>query len=312
MVRQAIRLKTTCEGRQPAFTRLGTVLAFVHSPTRRSLSTTFSLTFLPSTPPRFAMMKQASRIRSFFPAVLVVAVALFFNADAVHAQSSGQPAYAQDFKEAKEMGRQARQLEKSENLEEAVAKYEAAYRQMAKVAEAARKEGSVQNTNLAKQYAAQFAFLAGRLLHNNDQSQAAIAHFEFGQQIAPPSYTKNTTGLRAARNSMKPGLAEASVAVRDENYRQALRLLSELDEQNGTSYFYQALAHQGLGNSESAIAYAGRALDTGEVGTSKRRRLYLAIGEEQMKLGDNEAALESLAKAADLGSDRATALMEQL
>ena len=263
-----------------------------------------------------AMMNPASRIRSLFPTALALVVALFFGAGAVHAQSSSQPAYAQEFEAAKATAKQGSQLEDS-NLEGAVEKYEAAYRQLAKAADMAQKAGSVENATMIQTLAAKLAYRAGSLLHNNDQSQAAIAHFEFGQQIAPPSYTKNTTGLQAARNSLKKGpIVDASRALRDGNPRRTLELLSGLEEQTGNSYFYQALAHQQLGNSESAISFARRALDAGDLGTSKRGQLYLTIGEEQMKLGDNEAAREALAQAADLGSpqvsDRAEALIERL
>ena len=261
------------------------------------------------------LMKQASRFRSFLPGLLALAVALFFGAGAVQAQDGGsnQPEYAAQFKEAMATAKEGVSLQKSDDVEGAVEKYEAAYRQLAKVADMAKEAGSVENATKAQRLSAQMAYRAGSLLHNNDQSKAAIAHFEFGRDIAPPSYTKNTTGLKAARASLKKGpVVDASRALRDGNPRRTLELLSGLEEQTATSYFYQALAHQELDNSESAIGYAGRALEAGGLSTSKQRRLHLLMGEENMKLGNNEAAREALAQAADMGSDRAEALIKQL
>ena len=254
--------------------------------------------------------------------MLALAAALIFGAgsfgaSSAHAQSEDQQAYSDLYNEARQTAQQGVQAQQSEDIAGAVENFEAAYRQLAEAAEMAQQNGDVENANQINQMAAQLAYRAGSLLHNNDQSQEAIAHFEFGQQVAPPSYTKNTAGLQAARASLKQGpIVDASRALRDGNPQRTLELLSQLDEQTANSYFYQALAHQQLGNSESAIAYAGRALDAGDLGTSKRGQLYLTIGEEQMKLGSNDEARQALAQAADMGSpqvsDRAEALMEQL
>ena len=261
------------------------------------------------------MTKPVFRSRSFLPAVLVLAAALLFGAGAVHAQS--QPEYAALYEEAKQTAQEGIRMQQSDDVAGAVENYEAAYRQLAEAAEIAQQEGSVENANMIEALAAKLAYRAGSLLHNNDQSEAAIAHFEFGQQIAPPSYTNNTTGLRAARNALEQGpIVDASRALRDGNPRRTLQLLSEVEEQTGTTYFYQALAHQQLGNSESAIGYAGRALSADGLSGSRRGQMHLVIGEENMKLGDNEAARAALAQAADVGSaqvsDRAEALMERL
>jgi tetratricopeptide (TPR) repeat protein len=263
------------------------------------------------------MMTFSSRSfdRVFASAAVALLVALFFGAGAVHAQSSdgNQPEYAGIFNEAKQTAQQGMQAQQSDDIDGAVAKYEAAYKQMDKAAGMAKNEGDVENANMIQGMAAKLAYRAGSLLHNNDQSQAAIVHFEFGQQIAPAGYTKNTTGLKAARSSLKQGpIVDASRALRAGNPARTLELLSGLDEQTSTSYFYQALAHQKLGNNESVVANAGRALDTGGLSTSKERRLYLVIGEAHMKMGESDPAREALTQAADLGSDRAEALMKQL
>ena len=258
------------------------------------------------------------RFRSFAPAALALVVALFFGTATVHAQQSGsQPEYAGVFNEAKQTAQQGAQAQSADDVEGAVAKYESAYEKMEKAAGMAKNNGDVENANMINKMAAKLAYRAGSLLHNNDQPRAAIAHFEFGQQVAPPSYTKNTTGLKAARSKLQSApVAEASQALRDGNPRRTIELLSEMDEQTATSYFYQAVAHQELGNPESAVAYASRALDAGGLGTSKRGQLYLTTGEVQMQQGNTEEARRALEQAAELGSpqvsDRAEALLEQL
>lgn len=254
------------------------------------------------------------RFRSFAPAALALVVALFFGTATVHAQQSGsQPEYAGVFNEAKQTAQQGAQAQNADDVEGAVAKYESAYEKMEKAAGMAKNNGDVENANMINKMAAKLAYRAGSLLHNDDQPRAAIAHFEFGQQVAPPSYTKNTTGLKAARSKLQSApVAEASQALRDGNPRRTIELLSGLEEQTGSSYFYRARAHQELGNSESAIAAAGRAIEAGGISASKKRQLYLTIGESHMKLGDNASAREALAQAADMGSDRAKALMKQL
>lgn len=263
------------------------------------------------------MSTQRFPLRSSLSTALVLAFALLFGAAPALAQSEGQPAYAKKFNEAKNTAKQAQQAEKAGNVDEAVSQYEAAYREFANVADMAQNEGSVENANLAKRLSAQLAYRAGRLLYTEDRSQEAVEHFEFGQQVAPPSYTKNTKGLRAARNSVKQGpVVDASRALHNGNAREALQLLSEVEEQNGTTYFYQALAQQQLANSASAVSYAQRSLDAGGLSSSKQGQLYLIIGEEQMKQGDKEAARSALQRAAQLGSpqasQRAKALLEQL
>ena len=262
------------------------------------------------------MMTFSSRSfdRVFASAAVALLVALFFGTATVHAQQSGsEPEYAGIFNEAKQTAQQGMQAQQSDDIDGAVAKYEAAYKQMDKAAGMAKNEGDVENANMIQGMAAKLAYRAGSLLHNNDQSQAAISHFKFGQQIAPAGYTKNTTGLKAARNSLKQGpVVDASRALREGNPARTLELLSGLDEQTSTSYFYRALAHQKLGNNESVVANAGRALDAGGLSTSKERRLYLVIGEAHMKMGKSDPAREALTQAANLGSDRAEVLKEQL
>lgn len=267
----------------------------------------------------FPMMTPQS-FRSLFSATLALAVALFFGAGAVQAQSSSSGSakkYEKMFNQARQTAQEGVKAQKSDDIAGAVSKYETAYRNLTKAAEMAQEDGQVEAANQIQMLAAKLAYRAGSALHNNDQSQKAVAHFEFGQQVAPASYTRNTSGLQAARKSLKQGpIVDASRALRDGNPQRTIDLLSELDEQTATSYFYQALAHQQLGNSESAVAYAGRALDAGELGTSKRGQLHLTIGEVRMKQGNNEEARQALEQAAELGSpqvsDRAEALMEQL
>jgi tetratricopeptide (TPR) repeat protein len=264
--------------------------------------------------------RSRSFVRTFASVVLALAVALSFGTAAAHAQSNNngggegnQSEYAALFKEAKQAARAGKKAQQADDVSSAVAKYETAYKKFNKAAGLAKNEGSVENANIMQKMAAQIAYRAGSLLHKNDQSQAAVKHFEFGQKVAPPSYTKNTTGLKAARGSMKQGpVVDASRALRDGNPRRTLELLSEVEEQTGTTYFYRALAHQELGNNKNVVANAGLAINAGGLSTSKQRRLYLAMGEAHMNMGDDQSAREALAQAADLGSDRAEVLMERI
>jgi hypothetical protein len=264
------------------------------------------------------MMMTPPSVRSLFSATLALAVALLVGAGAAQAQSSSSATqYEKMFKQARQTAKQGVQAQKSDDIAGAVQKYETAYRNLAEAADLAQQDGQVEAANQIKMLAAKLAYRAGSALHNNDQSQEAVAHFEFGQQVAPPSYTQNTSGLQAARKALKQGpIVDASRALRDGNPRRTIELLSEMDEQTATSYFYQAVAHQELGNPESAVAYASRALDAGGLGTSKRGQLYLTTGEVQMQQGNTEQARRALEQAADLGSpqvsDRAEALLEQL
>lgn len=264
------------------------------------------------------MTKQVIRSRTFLTTVLLLAFGLLLSAGTVHAQdTSSQAAYKEPFENAIATAKEGMKLEQSGNIDGAVKNYEEAYRQMSKVSEMAQEAGSVENANLAKKYAARFAYRAGSLLHNEGRSQDAIPHFEFGQQVAPASYTRNATGLKAAQAALKQGpIVDASRALREGNAQKALDLLSEVEEQTATSYFYQAIAHQDLGNAESALGYAQQALEAGGLDASRQGQMHLLIGEQLMKQGDTEAAREALTQAADVGgpqvSDRAQALIEQL
>ena len=263
-------------------------------------------------------MTMLSSFRSLASVTLALAVALLFGAGPAQAQSSGDAKqYEKMYNQARQTARQGKQAQQSDDIAGAVEKYETAYRNLAEAADLAQQDGQVEAANQIQMLAAKLAYRAGSALHNNDQSQEAVAHFEFGQQVAPPSYTRNTSGLQVARKALKEGpIVDASRALRDGNPRRTIELLSQMNEQTATSYFYQAVAHQKLGNPESAIAYAGRALDAGGLGTSKRGQLYLTTGEVQMQQGNTEEARQALEQAAELGSpqvsDRAEVLMEQL
>jgi tetratricopeptide (TPR) repeat protein len=249
------------------------------------------------------MMKHASSIRSFAPVAFLLAAALFLVAGTAHAQGSSPPAYIQQYSAAMQTAKQGVSLQRSDDVAGAVEKYEAAYRNLAEAAELARKDGAVENTNKIETKAAQIAYRAGSLLHNSDQSEAAIAHFEFGQQVAPPSFTQNTSGLRAARRKLQSApVAAASQSVSQGNYREALQQLSEIEEQTGKTYFYTAIAHNRLNNTEQAVAYAGRTLEAGGLSGRRQGQMYLIIGEGQLRMGNDEAARSALERAVDLGS----------
>lgn len=245
----------------------------------------------------------------FVLAALVIGV----GATPALAQSS-PPAYAQAYESGMETASEARQLEES-NIAEAASLYEEAYRQLAEASEGAQEEGNLEHSDQIRMTAAKLAYRAGQLLYDDQQLEAAMGHFEYGMDLAP-SFAANRDAYNTAQAALRQGpVVEASQALNSGNPREALAVL-EGAEETPNVLFYKAEAYNALNEDEQSITLAQRALEGDALSSTKRARLYLLIGEAQMRQGDQEGARTNLARAQEMGSgqvsERAAALLGQL
>lgn len=246
--------------------------------------------------------------------LVVAALMVGLSATPALAQDGDQPAYATKYANAMKQAKQASQLE-STNIEQAANTYEEVYTALNQASQEAQEAGNLEHSDQIRLKAAQIAYRAGKLLYDDGQLEPAMEHFQAGMDIEP-SFAQNRQALNAAEQTMKQGpVVDASRALNSGNPREALAALEGVEE-TANVLFYKAEAYNALNENQEALSFARRAVQDGSLSNNKEARLYLLIGEVQMKEGNTADARTSLERAQQMGSaqvrDRAAALLGQI